>query len=1066
MADAQKFPLHQAYWFLKQLHQDKTPNDSYLNFRCIHNCKPFIDSLTGKTVLNTKPTFDTFVKAQDFKAVWENELLQKLLLMNSGQEPSNIYFAVNAMIEKGHKKEHFKMMNVLHLDMDANSKYTKDQRWLQMEFWKTCGYYPSIVNHSGNGYHAYWVLKKPITKDQGEAILKRMVALADCKEGGNTWDVSRVLRLPGFMNVKKWYEGDTPPCAIVHPENWQEIKRVEEFDAEFFEGFPPSSRDQIEAYVSQARSMCKDGTDFNEKMQEVLQGVNAAVNAYAAQQAGQALAMQNQAADITPQANPTFKEFTPRMTIVPHSSDVKWPRKLGWAKKYCQVGYDRLTQGEQDEIKMKLNTDDCSASTLDFYIIQALVDKGYTKDAVREFWIRPDHKLHRADKEAKNPNYFDMSYDKALGYAKARHLEQANSASHAEEIFIKDHRTMLVKGDSSETVMTAEFKLNAVYIDRDATDPAKREYYDITAISQDSSKVGGIIEYELFVARDDFNKLDGIRKHSQETLCYMASSVPAIQKALHHMLTKYRNAPVFPFHSKLVYAKGEYIYPSFTVTKDEIIRRDEQSPHLEKMLKALPFFGGMNVSFWPHEMIVEQLREHWGRTLSMHLPTVVCSVIGHIAGTMIAPLFQEKLGINNFHIPTLNIRGSSNTAKTETVSHLFTLTGIKRGANTLSVASSEFGISQTMSKTNFLPILIDEFKEDNNQNLKQIRQLIRRIYSGESILKGRADLSVQAAQNHASAIILGETAVEHIGDVSEVSRILPIDTSAYRTDDGYKNWMKIEHIQWCELAPLFAQYLLRQDVSALYKEFEEIKKQVAEDLVCSFSTERFRVAHNVAVVVFGCHVYDRFILSIDQTLPTIEAACHPYTTLVEYIKEWAITSGHTLVVETPDGSKESKEEIGTILSKQVKIFSKNEFFDLLHYYSTILSTEITDKFHLAGANAFLFRVNETKNELFIHFDTLYGICLRQKNLDRQTIYTKEKYLSVVNAAAKRQENWVVDKSRVTKTDAKITKRCLVLALSDMRQMGIWPNAEMLPASNGDGSETDPKTPCTENRQFT
>ena len=64
---------------------------------------------------------------------------------------------------------------------------------------------PSILVHSGGGFQAYWLLREPLGLENGnyshvEAIMKRLnLAL-----GGDvgTQDISRILRLPGTLNMK------------------------------------------------------------------------------------------------------------------------------------------------------------------------------------------------------------------------------------------------------------------------------------------------------------------------------------------------------------------------------------------------------------------------------------------------------------------------------------------------------------------------------------------------------------------------------------------------------------------------------------------------------------------------------------------------------------------------------------------------------------------------------------------------------------------------------------------------------------------------------------------------
>ncbi|MCO6042693.1 RepB family DNA primase [Aeoliella sp. ICT_H6.2] len=79
---------------------------------------------------------------------------------------------------------------------------------------------PSIVVASGNGVHGYWLLDEPLwfptlpSRRRFESMLKTLYR--DLKADA-TSDVSRLLRLPGFWNVKNRRHGSRPlPCTLVH----------------------------------------------------------------------------------------------------------------------------------------------------------------------------------------------------------------------------------------------------------------------------------------------------------------------------------------------------------------------------------------------------------------------------------------------------------------------------------------------------------------------------------------------------------------------------------------------------------------------------------------------------------------------------------------------------------------------------------------------------------------------------------------------------------------------------------------------------------------------------------
>ncbi len=74
---------------------------------------------------------------------------------------------------------------------------------------------PSITVSSGRGAHMYWMLDPVVTittDDDRRRVTSTMAAMAKLWSGDHTQDLSRVLRLPGFDNVKD--HKNLKPCII------------------------------------------------------------------------------------------------------------------------------------------------------------------------------------------------------------------------------------------------------------------------------------------------------------------------------------------------------------------------------------------------------------------------------------------------------------------------------------------------------------------------------------------------------------------------------------------------------------------------------------------------------------------------------------------------------------------------------------------------------------------------------------------------------------------------------------------------------------------------------------
>jgi len=112
----------------------------------------------------------------------------------------NQYFGVALRDGKGGTKENITQIPAVWADIDFSSIPRELTHKKLQEF----PFKPSIIVHSGHGIHCYWILKEPLIKEEigtTEEINKRIAnfLLADTA----ACDASRILRIPGTINVKK-----------------------------------------------------------------------------------------------------------------------------------------------------------------------------------------------------------------------------------------------------------------------------------------------------------------------------------------------------------------------------------------------------------------------------------------------------------------------------------------------------------------------------------------------------------------------------------------------------------------------------------------------------------------------------------------------------------------------------------------------------------------------------------------------------------------------------------------------------------------------------------------------
>lgn len=137
-------------------------------------------------------------------------------------EGFNVYYSVCPRRREGGEKEDVGEIPALWVDLDGK-QFDPENIVLGKELALKAldnlppHLSPSIIVDSGNGYHAYWLLKEPEILEN-EADIRQVEGytkgLAQQLGGDSTYDISRVMRLPGTLNVKD--PANPLPCEITH----------------------------------------------------------------------------------------------------------------------------------------------------------------------------------------------------------------------------------------------------------------------------------------------------------------------------------------------------------------------------------------------------------------------------------------------------------------------------------------------------------------------------------------------------------------------------------------------------------------------------------------------------------------------------------------------------------------------------------------------------------------------------------------------------------------------------------------------------------------------------------
>lgn len=1026
-----------------QIHQGVTDPSHFINIRAIHNKRPFPDPKTGRLRYETEAVFNQNFSIDGFKEQFINEVYPKLVQLNlSKEKPCNIYYSINPRsVALGNKKEHCPGFRVFCLDMDGHKTYTKEQRLLQIQFLCDYGMMPNIVVDSGNGYHVYWILQDFCPTHEGEAILKRMIQLSGCKEGGNCSDVTRILRLPGFYNVKEWYKAQdlgepNPVCFTIHPINYLEImderRILDRWDWRAFHEFPPCELGHIADYRDAALKIAPlNDIETANAMREIVIKAGKLAAQQKTDLSAQNVFTKHQKEQAEIGATPATKtEWKPTLTLVPPIEDIKFGRGKNWMKKYCVKGHDALTEKELTVLAARIHSEDTSASTFESKIIYELIRLGYTEDAVRDFWLRPELKLYRPDKEKNSPNYFTYTYNKMLGMVLNSQTDATATGSGgalADLIHMQGCHTYWKRENGMEAILNAELKLKGIYLNKDLSGAEKegeKEYYAVEATAPSVYAENGTIEMKLLLPRSAFNGVAEFKKFMHGPLTYFCDHPKSLMFLLNHLISTSNIKPQ-SFHFKVIYENGNYYFPKLIINKDEIIHADvtKNYPGLITKYDQHKWFVDDVV---PIEDVKAMISNNWHALLHCHLPGMVTSMLGMLGLSAFRSRIEAETDRKRLPMPILNLRGASTSGKTETALLLASLLGLHNHEHKTSTRSTTFGIEAFLDQSRIIPLIIDEFKktnEDSIRNMARLRDLLRQSYSGETVVRGRSDQSTRQTRLHGALIVIGESPIEDEGGIAEITRLIVVHTDDFDVGKYQAAYKSVQLLPWYQIGPYFYQFLASLNPKTELDRITDLADGYVEDAKKVMYAERTRIAFNLALITHGCELWDRFIKTLVPNAPSINQEHNIKQTLLAEIKEWMAIQEHT-------GS-------GNELGEATSINDALSFLRSLHEMLSIRSNETED---LVKKQVFFFQENTEAGHLDIRFHICHELyrlyCLRTKKM----YYDKNTIRAQLRAAYKKNKAYVMSMEQIVKADGKSdgkSERCIRFNMAALAKMGIW-----------------------------
>ncbi len=240
--------------------------------------EPSFNSGCGNIEIRTfKPATQTFYSSEYDAAESAYELCNQGL---------DVYFGVNPRTGIGGRKENIPYLSAFHAEIDygktghkkESPHETYEDALSAIQSFKP---EPTIVNHSGGGFHCYWVLSNPVkVSDIDIPILESINRTLSEKLGGDrgTQDISRVLRIPGTFNLKM-PESPRPVTLISNTHIKYSYKDFEQFISIESPADKPKQVTQIvnkqpQATVSSISALDINALPISDKMKNLIKRGN------------------------------------------------------------------------------------------------------------------------------------------------------------------------------------------------------------------------------------------------------------------------------------------------------------------------------------------------------------------------------------------------------------------------------------------------------------------------------------------------------------------------------------------------------------------------------------------------------------------------------------------------------------------------------------------------------------------------------------------------------------------------------------------------------------------------
>lgn len=362
---------------------------------------------------------------------------------------------------------------------------------------------------------------------------------------------------------------------------------------------------------------------------------------------------------------------------------------------------------------------------------------------------------------------------------------------------------------------------------------------------------------DVLLENSDWHTRQKFLKALGHSDCVFLGSDRDLQLICNHINSR---VPIKKIGTKVIGLYEERIW----VSKDSNIDKDGAMKNIE----VVPYDKG-DESFYhkiQYRMLglgenQDMLKEFYQNILDINKAEIILPWIGWLFVTPLKPLLKTT----GEGFPLIFVHGSQGGGKTSTAKLFMRLCGYNI-SDPFSCTMRIFPMLKTLSSTNAIPVFLDEFKKSDmrEEQLDNLLRFMRKGYMGEVESKGRADQTTEDYYITAPMCVMGEWNINQPA-LMERMLIVRFDGSVKKNSQMQQAFDRLKNLPLESFMPGYIEFCLRQNIDPIFNESKELVNKVFES-----KSIAPRVRHNLAVMVMGLGLFQKYAVENGITVPTFD----------------------------------------------------------------------------------------------------------------------------------------------------------------------------------------------------